>query len=69
MDSKTVIHYEAIKGEATRLSQGSHRVEFARTKKILLRHLPPSPAEILDLGGGPGAYALFLETGHRSSAL
>ena len=60
MDSKMVKHYETVKGEATRLSQGSHRLEFERTKEILLRNLPPPPAQILDAGGGPGAYAFWL---------
>ena len=64
MDSKMVRHYETVKGEATRLSQESHRVEFERTKEILMRYLPPPPAQILDLGGGPGAYAFWLA--HKS---
>ena len=60
MDSKMVRHYETVKGEATRLSQGSHRVEFERTKEILLRDLPPPSAQILDLAGGPGVYSFWL---------
>ena len=60
MDSKMVRHYETVKGEATRLSQGSHRVEFERTKEILLRYLPPPSAQILDLAGGPGVYSFWL---------
>ena len=60
MDPKMVRHYETVRGEATRLAQGSSRVEFARTKEILLRYLPPPPAEILDVGGGPGAYSFWL---------
>ena len=35
-------------------------LEFARTKELLLRHLPPAPARVLDVGGGPGAYAVWL---------
>ena len=60
MSSKMVRHYEAVKGEATRLIQGSHRLEFERTKETLLRYLPPPPAHILDVGGGPGAYSFWL---------
>ena len=60
MDSKMVRHYETVKGEATRLSQGSHRVEFERTKEILLRDLPPPSAQILDLAGGAGVYSFWL---------
>jgi SAM-dependent methyltransferase len=48
--------------EAARLSGGfpSGPLEFARTQEILLRHLPPAPADVLDVGGGPGAYAAWL---------
>jgi ubiquinone/menaquinone biosynthesis C-methylase UbiE len=43
--------------ERDRLDQGYSRIEFERTKELLARHLPPPPARILDVGGGPGAYA------------
>jgi SAM-dependent methyltransferase len=46
--------------ELDRMSQGYSRIEFIRTKEILDRYLPPSPARILDVGGGPGAYAAWL---------
>jgi hypothetical protein len=42
--------------ERDRLSQGYSRIEFARTTELLSRHLPPSPARVLDVGGGPGVY-------------
>ena len=45
--------------ERDRLSTWSW-LEFARTKELLLRHLPPAPARVLDVGGGPGAYAVWL---------
>ena len=35
-------------------------LEFERTKAIVRRHLPPAPAVVADVGGGPGAYALWL---------
>jgi S-adenosylmethionine-dependent methyltransferase len=35
-------------------------MEFALTMRALSRHLPPPPAAILDLGGGPGRYAIAL---------
>ncbi len=60
MDSMMVRHYETVNVEATRLAQGIHRLEFERTKEILLRYLPPPPAHILDVGSGPGAYAFWL---------
>lgn len=40
-------------------------VEFALTKRLLATHLPPS-GRILDLGGGPGRYTIWLaERGYR----
>jgi len=55
-------------GEAGRLSGRfpSGPLELERTQEILLRHLPPAPLEILDVGGGPGIYAAWLaERGDR----
>jgi SAM-dependent methyltransferase len=52
--------------ERERLSGPSGSIEFERTKDILQRFLPPSPANIADIGGGPGRYALWLaERGYR----
>jgi SAM-dependent methyltransferase len=36
------------------------RLERVRTQELLLAHLPPAPARILDVGGGPGVYAAWL---------
>jgi SAM-dependent methyltransferase len=46
--------------EQPRLLGGTSRLEFARTQHILSRFLPRPPARILDIGGGPGAYARWL---------
>jgi SAM-dependent methyltransferase len=46
--------------ERDRLGQGYSRIEFARTRELLEQHLPPAPARVLDVGGGPGAYAEWL---------
>ena len=46
--------------EAARLDQGAGLLELIRTQELLLRYLPPPPAVIYDIGGGPGAYALWL---------
>jgi SAM-dependent methyltransferase len=54
--------------EATRLLGGfpSGPLEFARTQELVLRHLGEGPHSILDVGGGPGAYAAWLASlGHR----
>lgn len=48
-------------GEQARLaSDPAGQLEFERTKEIVLRHLPPAPAVVADIGGGPGAYTLWL---------
>jgi SAM-dependent methyltransferase len=52
-------HY-ALGIERNRLAGGTSRLEFVRTKELLERILPPPPASILDVGGGPGAYAAWL---------
>jgi SAM-dependent methyltransferase len=52
-------HYETG-AERDRLDTPLGVVEFARTKEILGRHLPPPPATIADVGGGPGRYAVWL---------
>ncbi len=46
--------------ERDRLDQGYSRIELVRTKELLERHLPPAPARVLDVGGGPGTYAAWL---------
>jgi hypothetical protein len=58
-----------ITAPATRrnaLARGTSRIEFVRTKELLQRFLPSPPATILDVGGGPGAYATWLaDLGYR----
>jgi ubiquinone/menaquinone biosynthesis C-methylase UbiE len=46
--------------EAGRLASGSGRLELARTQEIVRRFLPPLPAVVADVGGGPGVYACWL---------
>lgn len=36
------------------------RIEHAVTMRVLDEHLPPAPATLLDVGGGPGRYAITL---------
>jgi ubiquinone/menaquinone biosynthesis C-methylase UbiE len=52
--------YYAQGGEQARLDQGYFPLERARTQEIVLRHLPPPPAVVLDVGGAAGVYALWL---------
>ena len=43
-----------------------HRTEFAVTMKALLNHLPEAPADLIDIGSGPGRYSLELaRAGYR----
>ena len=53
-------HYQQIR-EADRLQRGPGQLEFARTQEIIRRHVL-FPARVLDVGGGPGAYAVWLQT-------
>ncbi|WKD31338.1 class I SAM-dependent methyltransferase [Streptomyces xanthophaeus] len=47
--------------EASRLhSTATGRLEFRRTQELLRRYLPPAPARVLDVGGGPGTHAGWL---------
>ena len=46
--------------ESSRLRTGWFQLEQARTQELILRHLPPAPATIIDAGGGAGAYACWL---------
>jgi ubiquinone/menaquinone biosynthesis C-methylase UbiE len=57
--SEIAAHY-ASGYEETRLDTGSARLERERTLEFLRRFLPAPPAVILDVGGGPGAYACWL---------
>lgn len=57
---------EAIQGyydrgdERERLLGGGGTLELVRTKDLLKRYLPEPPADVLDVGGGPGVYAGWL---------
>jgi SAM-dependent methyltransferase len=57
---ETVKDYYSTGVELGRVAAGSSRIEFERTKELLERYLPPAPARVLDVGGGPGVYADWL---------
>lgn len=59
-DAKAVMAFYALGLERDRLAAGHGALEFARTRALLERHLPPPPAVVADVGGGPGQYALWL---------
>jgi ubiquinone/menaquinone biosynthesis C-methylase UbiE len=59
--SEADIHaYYGSGAELDRLERPLGVVEFERTKEIIARHLPPAPAVVADIGGGPGKYAIWL---------
>ncbi|MET7880774.1 condensation domain-containing protein [Micromonospora profundi] len=62
----TAFYTTSEEDEREAAASGHGRLEFERTQEILLRHLPPAPAVIADIGGGTGRYALWLaEFGYR----
>jgi ubiquinone/menaquinone biosynthesis C-methylase UbiE len=46
--------------EATRVTREGGTLEMVRTQELVRRYLPPAPAVLYDIGGGPGVYALWL---------
>lgn len=52
-------HYDRYR-EEDRLRDGVGQIELLRTQQVLRRHLPPSPAEIVDVGGATGVHAEWL---------
>lgn len=56
-----VTFYAETIDEAQRLTMSADgRLEMVRTQELLRRHLPQAPAQVLDVGGGPGAHARWL---------
>lgn len=55
-----VVAYYECGDERDRLTARTGRLEWARTGELLGRHLPAPPATVLDVGAGPGAYAVPL---------
>lgn len=58
-DARMRAYYEQGK-ERDRLAGPKGALELERTKEILQRRMPPAPAAVADIGGGPGRYALWL---------
>lgn len=55
-----IVRYYTEADEDSRLRTGYFQLEYERTRELLLRHLPPPPATIIDVGGGSGTYAGWL---------
>jgi ubiquinone/menaquinone biosynthesis C-methylase UbiE len=60
IDDAAIAAFYARGLERDRLSVGPGALELARTQLLLERYLPPPPAAIADVGGGPGRYAVWL---------
>jgi SAM-dependent methyltransferase len=61
VSSEDEIHEHYARGEERdRLLTPFGQVELARTCEVVERHLPPAPAVVADVGGGPGRYSLWL---------
>jgi ubiquinone/menaquinone biosynthesis C-methylase UbiE len=57
-DEDIAAYYD--RGEEARRLGDWGRLELVRTQVLLERYLPAAPAEVLDVGGGPGVYAVWL---------
>ncbi len=55
-----IAEYYSRTPEDDRLAQGPFLLEGLRTRELIQRHAPDPPASVLDIGGGAGAYALWL---------
>jgi ubiquinone/menaquinone biosynthesis C-methylase UbiE len=55
-----IIDFYTQHPDEERLSQGWGMLEFARSKDIVLRHLPKGSRTVLDVGGGTGVYTEWL---------
>lgn len=63
---KEIAEHYASGYESDRLYTGAGKLDCERTREILKRFLPPLPATILDIGGGPGGHACWLaRQGHE----
>jgi len=56
-DDPISAHYELGLERDRLFHDGAPRLELTRTLELLDRFLPPAPARLIDVGGGPGAYA------------
>ncbi len=57
-----IVRYYKLGKEAARLSTGWCQLEQEGTRELILRHIQPAPARVLDVGGGAGACACWLAT-------
>lgn len=55
-----VTNHYASGYEESRLETGAGKIDRERSRELIDRFLPPAPASILDIGGGPGSHACWL---------
>src|SRR4051812_33232362 len=66
MESNKIKNFYAQEIEANRLEQEAFKLEGIRTKEIIERYIQKNNLEVLDIGGGAGFYAFWLqEKGHN----
>jgi ubiquinone/menaquinone biosynthesis C-methylase UbiE len=59
-EASEIAAFYALGLERDRLAAGPGALELLRTQTLLERYLPPPPALLADVGGGPGRYAMWL---------
>jgi SAM-dependent methyltransferase len=59
-EAEAIAAHYASGYEADRLHRGAGQLERERSRELLGRFLPPAPAAVLDVGGGPGGHACWL---------
>ena len=63
LDPSIADHYQSGYERSRLFPGGRPTLEFVRSLELLGRLLPAPPAQILDVGGGPGTYAVPLAEG------
>ena len=59
LDSESAEYYDQAP-EEDRLQHGAFLLESLRTRELIQRYAPATPATVVDIGGAAGAYALWL---------
>ena len=64
--TREIIDHYRTYDESQRLKGDIGPLALTRTRELMERHLPPTPAVVLDVGGATGVYAFWLaERGYR----
>ena len=56
---EAIRHYDQI-DESNRLTRVKGQLELIRTRELISRFAPPSPALVIDVGGGVGVHSFWL---------